>query len=258
MSNPSASIPYSAALVTGGAVRIGRAISLKLARMGLVVAIHQRNADDQAQSLAREIEAVGGTVGIVTGDLADASVVHQLIGQAARALNRPIDVLVNNASIFEKDTMGSLSMDNWDLHQAVNLRAPVFLSQAMAHQMPEGASGAIINLIDQRVLKLNPQYFSYTAAKSGLWATTRTMAQALAPSLRVNAISPGPTLANQFQSASDFDAESDRVLLRAGPAIEEITSAVAFLLETPSITGQMLTLDGGQHLAWRTPDITED
>lgn len=128
----------------------------------------------------------------------------------------------------------------------------------MAAALSEDQKGCVINLIDQRVLKLNPQYFSYTASKAGLWTVTRTMAQSLAPSIRVNAISPGPTLGNQFQAAADFEAESSSVMLQSGPQLEEITAALAFLLETPSITGQMITLDGGQHLAWQTPDILED
>lgn len=251
-------LPYSAALVTGAAQRIGRAIALSLAEQGLAVAVHHRSSDEDAESLVARIKDTGGTACAVQGDLTDANIVTSLIGQAAAKLQTPIDVLVNNASVFQKDTLQSLDVNSWELHQQVNLRAPVVLSQSLAAQLPVGSQGCIINMIDQRVLKLNPQYFSYTASKAGLWTTTRTMAQSLAPSIRVNGIGPGPTLANQFQATQDFDAESGSVMLGSGPSLSEITSAVKFLLETPSITGQMVTLDGGQHLAWRTPDILED
>ena len=251
-------LPYSAALVTGAAHRIGRAIALSLAKQGLAIAIHHRNSEDDAESLVREIIAAGGNACTVQGDLADAETVSSLVSQAASYLGMPVDVLVNNASVFQKDTLQSLDVDSWELHQQVNLRAPIILSQSLAAQLPDRKHGCIVNLIDQRVLKLNPQYFSYTASKAGLWTTTRTMAQSLAPYVRVNGISPGPTLANQFQAKEDFNAESSSVMLGSGPALSEITSAIKFLLETPSITGQMVTLDGGQHLAWRTPDILED
>ena len=251
-------LPYSAALVTGAAQRIGREIILSLAEQGLAVAIHHRSSDEDAEGLAEQIRSNGGTACTLKGDLADAEIVNSLIRLAADELQTPIDVLVNNASVFQNDTLQTLDVASWDMHQQVNLRAPIMLSQTMAAQLPEGKQGCIINIIDQRVLKLNPQYFSYTASKAGLWTTTRTMAQSLAPHVRVNAIGPGPTLANQFQAEQDFDTESSSVMLGSGPELDEITSAVKFLLETPSITGQMITLDGGQHLAWRTPDILEE
>ncbi len=250
--------PYSAALVTGGAVRIGRAISLSLARAGLAVAVHHRNSSEEAARLVDEIRQSGGNACAITGDLGIPEDVTALVGTASEKLGKPLDVLVNNASVFENDTLADMTPDSWSLHQAVNLEAPVFLSQALMKQLSQNQKGCIVNIIDQRVLKLNPQYFSYTASKAGLWTVTRTMAQSLAPTVRVNAISPGPTLANQFQSGRDFEKEASRVMLRQGPDVSEITGAVQFLLETPSVTGQMITLDGGQHLAWRTEDIIED
>lgn len=249
---------FRAALVTGGAVRIGRSICLELARLGVAVAVHHRASDEQAQELVAEIKRSGSDASSVQADLGEAAQVENLVEAASGALGSPIDVLVNNASVFEKDTLQTMSQNSWDIHQAVNLRAPATLTQKMAAALPEDQKGCVINLIDQRVLKLNPQYFSYTASKAGLWTVTRTMAQSLAPHIRVNAISPGPTLGNQFQAAEDFEAESSSVMLQSGPQLEEITAALTFLLETPSITGQMITLDGGQHLAWRTPDILED
>lgn len=252
------SIPYRAALVTGAAARIGRAVALDLAALGLAVVIHHRNSTDEAKDLVQDIRDKGGKAAHVSGDLSDIRVTQSLVSKAAAAIGEPIDVLINNASVFEKDTAVSMSPENWDLHQAVNLRAPVFLSQQVFRHLPAGRIGCIINIIDQRVLKLNPQYFSYTAAKAGLWTVTRTLAQTMAPNVRVNAISPGPTLANQFQGESDFGRETTSVLLGHGPKLNEITGGIKFLLETPSMTGQMLTLDGGQHLAWRTEDIIED
>ncbi len=251
-------LPYSAALVTGASQRIGRAIALSLAEQGLAIAIHHRNSAEEAEQVAKHIRDAGGKAVTLQGDLASAKTIEILVEEASQKLEMPVDVLVNNASVFQKDTLQSLDTASWDLHQQVNLRAPILLTQSMATQLPEGKRGCVINLIDQRVLKLNPQYFSYTASKAGLWTTTRTMAQSLAPTIRVNAISPGPTLGNQFQSEEDFQAENTNVMLGSGPSVDEICETVKFLLETPSVTGQMMTLDGGQHLAWRTPDILED
>lgn len=253
-----ASTPYKTALVTGGAARIGRAIVQSLASRGIAVVVHHRNSATEAESLVEEIRATDGLAASVSGDLADTNAVNSLVSDAATAIGAPIDILVNNASIFEQDTIFSMTAESWQRHHAINLRAPVSLSQKMFEQLPEGRQGCIVNMIDQRVLKLNPQYFSYTTAKAGLWTATRTMAQAMAPRVRVNAISPGPTLANQFQSTDDFSSEATNTLLGHGPAISEITGGIKFLLDTPSMTGQMLTLDGGQHLAWRTADIIED
>ncbi|MBO6505578.1 MAG: SDR family oxidoreductase [Kordiimonadaceae bacterium] len=254
----SSSHKFRAALVTGGGVRIGRSICLELARLGIAVAVHHRDSDAEARELVKEIKQAGGHACSVQADLSDTPQVEDLVEVASDALGLPIDVLVNNASVFEKDTLQTMTKQSWNIHQAVNLHAPILLTQKMAAALSEDQKGCVINLIDQRVLKLNPQYFSYTASKAGLWTVTRTMAQSLAPSIRVNAISPGPTLGNQFQAAADFEAESSSVMLQSGPQLEEITAALAFLLETPSITGQMITLDGGQHLAWQTPDILED
>ncbi len=250
--------PYKTALVTGAAARIGRAIAESLASRGIAVVVHHRNSTTEAESLVEEIRAAGGQASSVSGDLADTNAVNSLVNDAASAIGAPIDVLVNNASIFEPDTVFSMTPEGWQRHHAINLQAPISLSQKLFEQLPEGEQGCIVNMIDQRVLKLNPQYFSYTTAKAGLWTATRTMAQAMAPRVRVNAISPGPTLANQFQSPDDFSAEEANTLLGRGPTLGEITGGIKFLLDTPSMTGQMLTLDGGQHLAWRTADIIED
>ena len=247
-----------AALITGGARRIGRAIAEDLAAHGWSVAVHCCNAANDAGEAVDIIRAAGGTAVAVTADLADADAALSLVAQAGAALGQPLTALVNNASLFEKDDITNLTAESWDRHQAVNLRAPVLLTQTFAQALPAGVQGNVVNMVDQRVLKLNPQYLSYTASKAGLWTLTRTLAQALAPHVRVNAVSPGPTLRNARQSDADFAAEQARTLLGYGPELPEICAAVRFLLETPSITGQMMALDGGQHLKWRTDDILED
>lgn len=254
----SAPIPYKAALVTGAAARIGRAVALDIAAQGIAVVVHHRHSAQDADSLVENIRSNGGRAAAIGGDLTDPDTVNLLVSNAAAAISEPIDILVNNASVFEKDTAFSMTTESWQRHHAVNLQAPVTLSQKLFEQLPDERRGCIINIIDQRVLKLNPQYFSYTAAKAGLWTVTRTLAQAMAPRVRVNAISPGPTLANDFQTHDDFTSETANIPLGQGPAVSEITGGIKFLLETASMTGQMLTIDGGQHLAWRTADIIED
>lgn len=246
------------ALVTGASRRIGRAIALDLAARGYLVAVHYHGSADDAEDVVTLIEATGGIAVAVQADLADTAETSGLVEKAAAALDAPLTVLVNNASVFEKDTAKDFTAENWDLHQAVNLRAPALLGQAFAAQLPADYQGSIINMIDQRVLKLNPQYFSYTASKSGLWSLTRTLAQTFAPHIRVNGIGPGPTLANTRQTPEMFEEEAASTLLGHGPSLDEICAAVRFLLESPSITGQMMALDGGQHLLWRTADILED
>jgi len=245
------------ALVTGASRRIGRSIALDLAN-DHAVAVHYHGSSDAAQDVVDLIEASGGEAVAVQADLSDVAQIETLVTRAADGLGAPVSVLVNNASVFEQDTLQSMTAESWTDHMTVNLHAPAILSQQMAAQLPADLTGAIINLIDQRVLKLNPQYFSYTASKTGLWTLTRTMAQALAPRIRVNGVGPGPTLANTRQSAEMFEEEAARTLLGRGPDVQEICKAVRFLLESPSITGQMMALDGGQHLLWRTADILED
>ncbi|TNE62731.1 MAG: SDR family oxidoreductase [Alphaproteobacteria bacterium] len=247
-----------AVLITGAARRIGRALALDLAGHGWDVAIHYHGAADEAEAVAREIKALGARAVLLGAELADADAASGLVPAAVKALGRPLDAVINNASMFEKDDVRSLTADSFDRHQAVNLRAPLLIAQAFARTLPAHHTGAVINIIDQRVLKLNPQYMSYMVSKSGLWTLTRTLAQALAPRIRVNGIGPGPTLKNTRQSDADFAEEQARTLLRRGPDLAEICGAVRFLLETPSVTGQMIALDGGQHLNWRTDDILED
>ncbi len=247
-----------AVLVTGAARRIGRAIALDLAAEGWAVAVHYHGSPDDAEQTIEEIEAFDGRAVAVQADLSNSSETLSLVSNAAEALGTPLTSLINNASVFEDDRLQNFNPTSWHNHMNVNLMAPALLSQQFAAQLPGSIQGSIVNMIDQRVLKLNPQYFSYTTSKAALLTLTKTMAQALAPTIRVNAIGPGPTLANMQQSPEDFASETANVPLGKGPTLDEICRTVRFLLETPSITGQMMALDGGQHLAWRTADILED
>jgi NAD(P)-dependent dehydrogenase (short-subunit alcohol dehydrogenase family) len=242
------------ALVTGSARRIGRAIALDLADAGYAVALHCHRSREDAEEVAEEIRHGQGRAVVLEADLADLGAVARLIPSAEAALG-PVSVLVNNASLFERDEVLTLDPDLYARHMTVNLTAPVFLARDLASRLPEGRDGVVVNMIDQRVWRLTPMFFSYTLAKSALWTATQTLAQALAPRIRVAGIGPGPTLANSRQQAADFRRQTDAVLLRRGPALAEITAAVRFILDSPSFTGQMLALDGGQHLAWETPDV---
>jgi NAD(P)-dependent dehydrogenase (short-subunit alcohol dehydrogenase family) len=246
-----------AALVTGGARRIGRAISLALHAAGYAVAIHAQRSMGEAEALRDEIARAGGRSVVVQADLADRAAA-ELVDAATGALG-PLSLLVNNAASFEPDEIGTLDMARFDHQIAVNLRAPLFLSEAFAAQAQrhESAAGAsIVNILDQRVFKLTPHFVSYTLAKSALHAATRMLAQALAPNVRVNAVAPGPTMASARQSAEDFSRQSAAVPLGRGPSAEEIAAAVVYLAGARSVTGVTLAIDGGQHLAWNTPDAS--
>ncbi len=250
---------YKTALVTGAARRIGKHLAIELAAQGITVAVHHNGSESEAAEVVDIIKTAGGAAFSIQADLSSEEETSVLIEETVRLLGKPINILINNASVFQQDTLSTLTVNSWDLHHGINLRAPVLLTQALAKQLPDGEQASVINMIDQRVFKLNPQYMSYTASKAGLLAVTKTMAQALAPNgIRVNGIGPGPTLANEHQSVEDFASEAAGVLLGAGPSLDEIAACVRFILETPSLTGQMIALDGGQHLAWRTKDILED
>ena len=199
---------------------------------------------------------MGGRACAVQGDLADAQAVARLVPEAASRLGRALTMLVNNASEFEPDALTALDPEQWERHFAINLRAPAFLVRDFARQCPDGADGLVVNMLDQRVWKPTPHFFSYQLTKSALWTATQTMAQALAPrGIRVNAIGPGPTVSNTRQGDADFRKQTEATPLKRGATPEEIARAVLFLAATPAMTGQMLALDGGQHLAWETPDV---
>lgn len=244
------------ALVTGGAKRIGAAICRELAGAGYALVIHCHRSLAEAGKLAAEINGTGGRAAIVRGDLADLAALPTLYGAASAPFGPP-DLLVNNASLFHDDSIETLDVAGFSANLATNLQAPVLLARAFAEALPAGRNGAIINLIDQRVLKPTPQFLSYSLAKAALHTATKMLAQALAPRIRVNAIGPGPTLPNPHDGEIGLRREAEGTLLGRVVKPEEIARAVRFLAEAESITGQMLAVDSGQHLGWRTPDIIE-
>lgn len=252
------------ALVTGAGKRLGRAMALYLARRGFDVAFHFATSAAEAEAAAQEARALGVQTATLRADLTIEAEMQSLVPAAVAALGGPLTVLINNASIFEHDTLGSATRDSWNRHIESNLRAPFVLTQAFAAQAPAAVPDAVgeplaralvVNMIDQRVLKLTPEFMSYTIAKMGLWAFTRTAAQGLAPHVRVNAIGPGPTLQGARQSAEHFAAQRAATVLGRGTNPDEICAALGYFLEAPGVTGQILCVDGGQHLGWRTPDV---
>ncbi len=250
-----ASQPF-AALVTGGARRIGRAIVEDLAAHGWAVAIHCNRSHDEAMALVESISERGGRAGVITGDFADPAGLDRIVADATAKVG-PLSLLVNNASIFEKDSVGTLDRALWDRQITVNLTAPIFLAQAFAAQLPDGAEGNVVNLLDQRIWKPTPRYYSYQVSKSALYTATETLAQALAPRIRVNAIAPGPTLPSAHQRPEKYRHQVEEILLRRAPELTDFGRTIRYIVETRSITGQVIALDGGQHLGWRTPDIAE-
>ncbi len=242
------------AIVTGGARRIGRAIVEDLAEHGWAVAIHCNSSRIEADSLAASITAAGGAAAVVQADLADLGSAAGIVYDSATTLGRA-SLLVNNASILVEDHVGTLEPGLFNRQMTVNFAAPVFLTQAFAALA--GSGGNVVNIVDQRAWRTAPTYFSYQMSKSALWAATRTLAQALAPRIRVNAIAPGPVLKNTRQQDADFDAQAKALPLRRGPDLAEFGRTIRYLVENGSITGQMIGLDGGQHLVWETPDMAE-
>ena len=251
-------------LVTGAGKRLGAAIARSLGLDGYDVVVHYAGSVSGADATVSIIQKADGSAVAIQADLLERDAPEKLISRAAEALGGPLTVLVNNASIFEDDTLMTMTQESWDRHMVSNLRAPVFLSQAFAAQCPKGqsdeygepmASGVIVNIIDQRVRKLTPTFFTYTLAKASLWTFTKTAAQALAPDVRVNAIGPGPTLQGERQAIVDFKKQRQSTILERGSNPEDIISALKFILSNPAFTGQLLCVDGGQHLIWKTPDV---
>ena len=242
-------------LVTGAGRRIGRAIALDLAAHGYNIAIHANSSGAEAEAVAGLIRDGGGSAQVYIADLSDSASARRLHADVSAGSGNP-DIIVNNASVFEGDDVQSFDEALFDRHFAIHVKAPVILAEAMAANLAEGNNGLIVNIIDQRVWKLTPNFFSYTLSKSALWTATQTMAQALAPRIRVNAIGPGPTLANERQKADDFARQAAAVPLGHGPDLDEIGATIRYLHTARSVTGQMIALDGGQHLAWQTPDVT--
>ncbi len=241
-------------LVTGAAKRLGRAIALDLGAHGWSVAVHYNASEADADEVVAELHRNGVHAVALNADLSMEDDTQRLVERAHEAVG-PLTALVNNASVFEDDTISTLTRASWDKHIEVNLRAPLVLSQAFAEQLPAGADGAIVNLLDQRLLKPTPQFLSYGVSKAGLHWLTLTLAQALAPRVRVNAVAPGPTLRNSRQSEAHFQRQVTSTILGRGGSPADVAGAVRYLLDAPAVTGQMIAVDGGQHLIWRTPDV---
>lgn len=241
-------------LITGGAKRLGRAIALHLGTAGWSVAIHYNSSQADAEETVAALHAKGVQAAHLKADLAKEDDAQRLVGRAREAVG-PLTALINNASVFENDTIRTATRASWDKHMETNLRAPFVLSQTFAAQLPDGADGAIVNLLDQRLLNPTPEFLSYGVSRAGLHWLTVTLAQALAPRIRVNAVAPGPTLRATRQSEAHFQRKQAATILGRGSAPEDIAAATLYLLEAKSVTGQMIAVDGGEHLQWRSTEI---
>jgi len=244
-----------AALITGAARRIGRALAVEAARAGHDIAIHHRDSPEDAELTAALVRAEGRAAVVLSGDLEQPDVAA-LVDEATDALG-PLTLLVNNASLFLDDRLETFTAGDFESQMAINVRAPLLLAQAFAGRLPVGRQGLIVNILDQRVWRPNPLFFGYSVSKAALWHATRTMAQALAPRTRVNAIGPGPTLASVHQKPGEFEAEVAGTPLARPVTPEDVARALRYLIDAPTVTGQMIAVDSGQHLAWRTPDIID-
>ena len=251
------------ALITGGGKRLGRAMALHLAGRGMDVVIHYAHSEDGAEEVAALARAKGVNATTIQADLLDTDQTEGLIDAAVESIGKPLDLLINNASIFEYDNLETATADSWSRHIDSNLRAPFFLTQAFAAQAPKAvmrdgepvAQAVVVNMIDQRVRKLTPEFATYTIAKAGLWAFTQTAAQFLGPDIRVNGIGPGPTMQGERQTAEHFAKQRAATILERGSDASEICRTLDFILDVDGLTGQLFCLDGGQHLAWKTPDV---
>jgi NAD(P)-dependent dehydrogenase (short-subunit alcohol dehydrogenase family) len=244
-------------LITGAAKRLGRAIALHLAGAGWSVAVHYNSSQAEAEETVADLHEKGVHAAAINADLTMEDDTERLIGRAREAVG-PLSGLVNNASVFENDTIATMTRESWDKHIEANLRAPLVLSRNFAEQLPDGQEGAIVNLLDQRLLKPTPQFLSYGVSRAGLYWLTVTLAQALAPRIRVNGVAPGPTLRNERQSEAHFRRQQESTILGRGADPEDVAQAVRYLLEARAVTGQMIAVDGGQHLIWKTADVSVD
>jgi NAD(P)-dependent dehydrogenase (short-subunit alcohol dehydrogenase family) len=242
------------ALVTGAAKRLGRAIALDLAAAGWNVAVHYNGSTGEAEDTAAQARNSGVKAITLQADLSREDQTAQLTARAGAGIG-PLTALINSASLFENDDWNTATRQSWDDHMETNLRAPFVLSRDFARQLPKGERGNIINIVDQRVLKPTPQFLSYSLSKAGLYWLTTTLAQGLAPDIRVNAVGPGPTLRNARQSEEDFARQREATVLKRGADPADVCAAIRYLLDAPAVTGQMVAVDGGQHLIWQTPDV---
>jgi len=237
------------ALVTGAGKRVGSFICKFLALQGYHVIIHYNNSKLEAERTLKEIIKSNGKANLIKADLSSTTQVRNLIPKINKKYGR-LSLLINNASIFEKDDIKSISFELWDKHLDVNLKAPLFLSKDFANQFSKRKGGIIINLLDQSVLTYRPNFISYSVSKNSLWYLTRSLAQALSPRIRVCAIGPGPTLQGKRQTKKDFEIQKRVTPLGIGPDLKEISNAINFIMKNNSFTGQMIVLDGGEHLKW--------
>jgi NAD(P)-dependent dehydrogenase (short-subunit alcohol dehydrogenase family) len=240
-------------LVTGAAKRLGRAIALHLADSGWAVAVHYNNSQAEAEETVAALHLKGVHAAAINADLTLEDDTERLIGRARAAVG-PLTALVNNASVFENDTIATMTRQSWDKHIEANLRAPLVLSRDFAEQIPEGQEGTIVNLLDQRLLKPTPQFLSYGVSRAGLHWLTVTLAQALGPRIRVNGVAPGPTLRNERQSEAHFKRQQESTILGRGATPDDVARAVGYLMNARAVTGQLIAVDGGQHLIWKTAD----
>ena len=238
------------ALVTGRGKRKGSSVCKALAKNNWHVIIHFNTSREEAEKTLEKIRKCNGKANLIKADLSKFSQVNKIIPQINKKFGN-ISLLINNASIFNKDTIKTVTSQIWDNHLEINLKAPFFLSKAFSEQLPKGENGVIINFLDQSVLSSRPDFISYSVSKNSLWYLTKSLAQALSPKIRVCAIGPGPTLKGKRQSKKDFETQKKSTLLKTGPSLEEINNAINFILRNQSYTGQMLILDGGEHLKWR-------
>ncbi len=254
---------FKRALITGAADRLGRAMALALADQGIDIAVHYNGSEAKARATCGDIASRGARAVALQADLRSKSATRELVASASDKLGGPLDILINNASAFEYDTIEDASDENWDLHMQANFQAAFILTQDFSKQAPKAsgdlgsriANAAIINMLDQRIRKLTPAFMTYSLSKHGVWAMTQTTAQALAPDIRVNAIGPGPTIRATRQSDAHFNHQRANTILERGSDPEDIVEAMLYLLSAKSVTGQLICVDGGQHLGWRTPDI---
>ena len=242
-------------IITGGATRIGAAIAKKLSGNKVEIVIHFNKSRTKAIGLKKELEKNGTKIHLVKGNLNKEEDIRKIIKSSKKYL-KYFDCLINNASMFENDKLENFSSESWDKHLNINLKAPALLTREFAKNV-KGKNNNVINIIDQRVFKLTPYFFSYTLSKTGLYTLTKTSAMSLAPKIRVNGIAPGPTIKNKRQSKIHFKKQFLATPLKQQVNVNEIANAVDFFIKTSSITGQVISIDSGQSLNWQTPDIMQ-
>ena len=245
-------------LITGGAKRIGKSIAEELGYENNRILIHYNNSDLDAKKLQNDLKNKKIESFIYRANLSIQDDILNMLEKITKDVGQDLDTIINCASVFENDSAKNIEVENFSKHVNINLLAPILLSKHLCKTHRKDKDNNIINIIDQRVMRLNPSYFSYSVSKFGLWGVTQMMAQEYSPSIRVNAIAPGPILANHDQTTEMFDTEANNTPLQRQPGIKDISNAIKFLLSTESVTGQIIAIDSGQHLSWKTPDFIEN